>query len=107
MIKVFISHGMAGVPDIAKYVAQCRQEVSDHFAKLGKEIEIIDSYYPDFHGNRIEFIGKSIMSGMGQADVAVFMDNWVEYGGCNVEHMVAKQYGIPTLFLRRTVGACK
>jgi hypothetical protein len=100
MIKVFISHGMAGKSNIKEYVAQCRQTVSEHFAQLGKEIEIIDSFYPDFDGNRVEFIGKSIQDGMGKADIAVFMDNWIEFDGCNVEHMVAKQYGIPTLFLR-------
>lgn len=101
-MKVFISQPMRGRTQ--KEIKKERAEAIE-FAKkrLGVDrVNVIDSFFAD-----IEYpddvkqlttwaIGKSIQM-LGEADVAVFCENWENYRGCRVERKVCEEYGIKML----------
>jgi len=89
-MKIFISQGLRGRQNPEAYRAKCLEAVKRKYP----DAEIIDSFFKDFNGNRIAFLGRSISEKLSQADVAVFMDNWRNYDGCVIEHEVALRYGI-------------
>jgi hypothetical protein len=62
------------------------------------EFELIDTYFAEFNGNRLQFLGKSISDGLALADVALFIGDWERYDGCRCEHFIAAQYKIPCLY---------
>ena len=57
------------------------------------EIEVLDTYYQDFDGNRVSFLARSI-SDLSKADVAIFAPGWENFSGCRCEHAVCEEYGI-------------
>ena len=89
-MKIFVSNGLRGKENPKEYVDKCRVAVDKKYPNG----ERIDSYFPDFDGNRMQFLGKSIQDCLSQADLAVFMDDWHNYDGCVVEHLVAQRYGV-------------
>ncbi len=99
-MKVFISNGLRDKENPKEYVERCRKVVEEEMAKLfpDETIERIDTYFEDFNGNRLQFLGKSIMEGLAVCDVAVFMDDWQWFEGCRSEHFIATQYGIPCYY---------
>ena len=90
-MKIFVSNGLRGKENPKEYVDKCRAAVDRKYP----DGERIDSFFKDFDGSRIQFLGKSIGECLSQADLAVFMDDWHNYDGCVVEHLVAQRYGIP------------
>lgn len=92
MKKLFISQPMRG-----KTPAEILDERSRMIFQAEKMfpdgIEVLDTYYKDFDGNRVEFLGRSI-GDLGKADVAIFAPGWEEYTGCRCEHTVCEEYGI-------------
>jgi len=60
--------------------------------------EILDTYFKDFDGNGVQFLGKAIMK-LGEADLAVFLSGWKMSRGCKVEELVARLYDIKCLYL--------
>jgi hypothetical protein len=97
--KVFISQPMSG-----RTKAQILEErekvvkiVEDYFSD--DNVEVIDTFFKDFKGNRLEFLGKSIMEGLAKADVAVFVGDWQNYDGCRCEHFIAAQYTVPCFYV--------
>jgi len=62
------------------------------------DIEIIVTFFNDFDGNAIQFLGKSIMK-LGEADLAVFLPGWESARGCRIEHTVAVEYEIERLYI--------
>lgn len=98
MIKVFISQPMRGKTE--KQILDEKNKAISSLTKLVREeVEIIDTYFKDFNGNRIEFLGKSILDGLGKCDVAVFLNGWDSADGCLCEHFVAVRYGVKCLYL--------
>lgn len=100
-MKIFVSQPMRGKSQ-DEILAVRRRAVERVNAEYGDEYtsyELIDSYFPDFDGNRIAFLGKSIMSALSQADVAVFVGNWYEYDGCMIEFLTAVRYELQCLFV--------
>jgi hypothetical protein len=95
--KIFISQPMRGrttceiLGERLDAISQIRDYV--HY-KFGQDIEIIDTFLENFNGNRLEFLGKSILEGLAKADIAVFVGDWQEYDGCCCEHYIAERYGI-------------
>jgi len=94
-MKIFVSNGLRGKADPKAYIELCRKAVDAAFPNG----ERIDSYFPDFDGSRIQFLGKSIGEKLSQADLAVFVDDWHKYDGCVVEHLVAQRYGIEIAYV--------
>jgi hypothetical protein len=94
--KVFISQPMRD-----KSEAEIRETQKRVFEAFPKDrYEHIDTYFKDFDGNRVAFLGKSIMEGLSKADIAVFCSNWERYDGCRCEHFIAAQYKIPCAYIR-------
>ena len=89
-MKIFVSNGLRGKADPKGYVEKCRAAVDKKYPNG----ERIDSFFKDFDGSRIQFLGKSIQDCLSQADLAVFVDDWHNYDGCCVEHEVARRYGV-------------
>ena len=64
----------------------------------GSPLEIIDSFFCDYDGNAVQFLGKSIMK-LGEADLVVFLSGWNKAKGCRIEEEVANVYGIECLYM--------
>ena len=99
MKRIMVSNGLRGKENIAKYVEECRKAVDDHYTKKGEDYERINTYFANFDGNRLQFLGKSISEGLALADEVVFMDDWELYDGCRAEHFIAVQYGVKCVYL--------
>jgi hypothetical protein len=57
--------------------------------------ELIDTYFRDFNGNRLQFLGKSVSEGLAFADFALFVGDWKNFDGCACERFIAERYGVP------------
>jgi hypothetical protein len=99
MKRVFISQPMRG-----KTQEQILSERAAALAKISEPFELIDTHFKDFDGNRLAFLGKSVMDGLSKADVAVFIEDWEKYDGCRCEHFIAAQYGVQCLYFSKTSG---
>ena len=99
MKKVMISHGMRGKQDVRQYVEHCRAAVAAFYCGRNEPVELVNTYFDDFDGNRLQFLGKSISEGLAMADEVVFMDDWHNYDGCRAEQFIAAQYGLPCIYL--------
>ena len=92
MKKLFISQPMRG-----KTAEEIMKERKRMIARAGEivcdEIEVLDTYYQDFDGNRVSFLARSI-SDLSKADVAIFAPGWENFSGCRCEHAVCEEYGI-------------
>lgn len=93
MKKLFISQPMRG--KTPEEITAERERLIDQAAKLfPDEIEVLDTYYKDFDGNRVQFLGRSI-GDLGKADLVIFAPGWEEFTGCRCEHAVCQEYDIP------------
>lgn len=93
MKKLFISQPMRGkTPE--EITAERERMISQAAKLLPDEIEVLDTYYKDFDGNRVQFLGRSI-GDLGKADIAIFAPGWEDFDGCRCEHVVCETYGIP------------
>jgi hypothetical protein len=95
--KVFISQPMKGKTE--DEILSARENALKQLKNSFGEFEIIDTYFKDFDGNRLEFLGKSVSKGLSRADVAVFIGDWERYDGCRCEQFIAAQYRIPCMYL--------
>jgi hypothetical protein len=102
MKRIMISNGLRGKENPKEYVERCRQVVRDHYAffEPNECVELIDTYFGNFNGNRLQFLGKSISEGLALANEVVFMDDWEKYDGCRSEHFIASQYSVKCVYLR-------
>jgi hypothetical protein len=98
-MKVFISQPMRGKTDkqIEKERERAVNCVRWHFGET--MVEVLDTFFKGFDGNRLEFLGKSVMEGIAKADIAVFIGNWQNYYGCRCEHFIAAQYKVPCFYV--------
>jgi hypothetical protein len=96
MKKVFISQPMKGKTE--EEILSARNGALEQLKiKIG-DFELINTYFADFNGNRLQFLGKSISEGLALADIAVFIGEWERFDGCRCEQFIAAQYGVPCLF---------
>lgn len=92
MKKLFISQPMRGkTPD--EITAERERLITQAKKLFPGGIEVLDTYYKDFDGNRVEFLGRSI-GDLGKADVAIFAPGWENFTGCRCEHTVCHEYDI-------------
>ncbi len=93
MKKLFISQPMRGKTE-EEIIAERADAIQAAKDALNDDIEVLDSYFADFNGSALEFLGKSIML-LAQADFAYFSPGWDKARGCVIEHQCAVSYGIP------------
>ena len=95
--NIFISQPMKGKS--ADGILETRRRVIAALHSVyGSDVAIIDTFFSDYKGNRLQFLGKSISEGLALADVAVFVDDWEKYDGCRCEHFIATQYGVKCIY---------
>ena len=100
VIKVFISQPMTGRTD---------EEITEERIKA---ISAVQKRYPLYYVMEIDSFNKGALNNsdpitelgkcvslMADTDVVAFCNGWVDSKGCNVEHEVADQYGIPCVYL--------
>lgn len=95
MKKLFISQPMRGKTD-AEILKEREVAIEAARKTTGEDVEILDTFFKDFNGNALEFLGKSILM-LGQADIAYFAPGWKSARGCKIEHLCAVEYGIKCL----------
>lgn len=102
-MKVFISQPMRD-----KTNEQIEKERNDAISyvcnKLGaKKVEVIDSFFKDapHEAKPLWFLGKSFEL-LSTADVAIFVGDWINYRGCNMEYKACREYGIKAVDLNLT-----
>jgi hypothetical protein len=93
MKKLFVSQPMKGKTS-EEILAQREKALAAVKKRIGP-FELIDTFFADFNGNRLEFLGKSVSEGLAIADAALFIGDWHKYDGCRCEHFIAAQYGVP------------
>lgn len=99
MKRIMVVNGLRGKEDVKAYIDQCRKAVDKYYESKGEEFERINTYFKDYDGNRLQFLGKSISEGLALADEVVFMDDWEKYDGCRCEHFIATQYGVKCVYI--------
>ena len=55
MKKIMISNGLRGKADPERYVQKCREAVDAYYTAKGEPFELINTYFGDFDGNRLQF----------------------------------------------------
>lgn len=103
-MKIFISQPMRDKSD--EEIKLVREVVVKKlFRRYGdEEIEILDSFFEHLpmpeqvENKKIYYLGRSLEL-LSQADLVVFVDNWVNYTGCNIEHEVAFKYGVERAYI--------
>lgn len=96
MKKVFISQPMRGKSD--KEILSERKALIEKVSTLDSDIEVLDSFFDDYNGNALGFLGKSIEL-LSKADVACFGKGWESARGCVIEHQCCEAYGIKIIEL--------
>ena len=95
-MKVFISQPMRGKTD-AEIKHERELAILSVIREYGSDVEVLDSFFEDYNGNAVEYLGKSIAL-LGQADAALFLSGWKDARGCRIEHSVCEEYGIKIIF---------
>jgi hypothetical protein len=98
MKKIFVSQPMRGKTQ--DEILSERGKALEQLKKTIGNFEIIDTYFTDFNGNRLQFLGKSIMEGLALADIALFVGDWENFDGCRCEQFIAAQYQVPCLYYK-------
>jgi len=91
MKKLFISQPMQGKSD-EEILIERKALIARAQEKIGEEVEALDTFFTDFDGNALAFLGKSI-SALSEADVAIFGAGWKDARGCRIEHICCVEYG--------------
>lgn len=93
MRKLFISQPMNGLTD--ECIKKKRDELSNEYFTY----EVIDSFFEGapHDASPLWCLGESIKL-LGTADLVVFAKGWEKKRGCRIEHAVAVEYGIETVY---------
>ena len=87
-MKIFISQPMNG---------KCDKETKG-FQEV-PVVEVINTFFDDYNGNTMQFLGKSISEGLALADIAIFLPGWSNSRGCKIEHDIAIAYSVKTFYI--------
>lgn len=92
MKKLFISQPMRGKTEEA-ILEERNKLIAKAIEKYGGEVEILDTYFADYDGNALGYLGRSI-SMLAKADIGLFAADWKGARGCRVEHLCCEEYGV-------------
>ncbi len=95
MKKLVISQPMRG-RRAAEILKEREALIKKAEQKFDDEVEIIDSFFSNYNGNALGFLGKSIEL-LSKADVALFGAGWENARGCRIEHKCCEEYSIETI----------
>lgn len=91
-MNIFISQPMNG-KTTDEIISERNSIIALAQKKFGKNVEIIDSYFKNYIGNPLEYLGESIKL-LSKADVVIFAKGWETARGCKIEHSCAEEYDI-------------
>lgn len=90
MRRLFVSQPMRGKTQ--EEIIEARDKAVKKLSLiLDEEFEVVDSYFTGVY-----WLGKSLEL-LSKCDLALFIDDWWEYRGCQIEREVARAYGIEIL----------
>ena len=108
MIKrVMISQPMAG--KTVEEIRNNRDQAEMAILNTGRFDEVVDTLFDDFSYNpkllraggvkqvALYMLGTALRR-MSQCDAVYFCDGWLSARGCQIEHAVAKAYGLETIY---------
>lgn len=95
---VFFSQPMHGLKDEEIYTV-CRRVGNKLLDALGDDVRIIPVNSIERPGapqnaGRLWYLGEAIKN-IERCDFMIFCDGWESFNGCQVEMMIARQYGVP------------
>jgi len=105
MKKAMLSQPMKGLTD--EQIVEARERAIKYLDDQG--YEIVNTFFTDEWYSKekmtdrgvvqipICFLAKSLEA-MSLCDAVYFVKGWAEARGCKIEHEVAKQYGVTTLY---------
>lgn len=105
-MKVFISLPMSGRTD-AEIMALKDQLFEEYKAENPKAV-LMDAYsdvmshmgeFYTYEHPPIAMLAESLMC-LADSDLIIMAPRWERYRGCQIEHQVAKEYGIPIKYVR-------
>ena len=100
-IKVFISQPMRGLTD-EEIKARREKDIEQIKKRLaGEKLEFIDSFTEEYtraKNSPIAYLGHSIIK-LAEADMIAMSVGYDQARGCMIEHQIAKEYGIPVIYL--------
>ena len=98
-MKIFISQPMNDKTDdeilsIRKYA------IDKCYEKYGNDVTFLNSFFQGISNDHplLWWLAKSLEL-LSDADLAVFIGDWEQYRGCKIEHICAKEYNIPIIYL--------
>jgi hypothetical protein len=97
MKKLFISQPMRGRSD-EEIQSERDRLIMEARKAVGEDVEVLDSFFKDFDGNALAFLGKSI-GVLSDADIAAFGHGWENARGCCIEHKCCVEYGVTVVEL--------
>lgn len=96
MKKLFISQPMTGKTD-EEIRREREKAIQAAREMLDDDVEVLDSYFPDFNGSPLEYLGR-VISMLADADIMYFAPGWEYSRGCRIEHECAIVYDIDTIY---------
>ena len=98
MKRLFVSQPMRGKTD-DEIVAERNRIILKAQEALGEAVNPLPSFVETYdvgltERTPVRYLANAIAM-LADADVAVFAKGWENSGGCQIEHMVCTEYGIP------------
>ena len=93
--KIFISQPMSDKTN--EEILSERASAVETLNKQFNDIEVLDSFFKNVphEAKPVWFLGEAIKV-LSNADMALFLGDWRKYRGCRTEHLICKEYDIPT-----------
>lgn len=97
MRRLFVSQPMRGKTQ-EEIIERRNKAVEELQLRLNEEFEVVDSYFTedepkDVKSSGVYWLGKSLEL-LSECDLALFIGDWYDYRGCQIEHQVCENYGI-------------
>ena len=102
-MKVFVSQPMKGKSD--EEIIKAKEVALNKFGKYlsnqegDKTYEVINTFFDNYDGNAMQFLGKGVSEGLALADIAIFLPGWSDARGCKIEHDIAVAYEVKTFYI--------
>lgn len=97
MRRLFVSQPMRGKTQ-EEIIEQRDKAIEKLSRRLNEGFEVAETYFTedgpkDVKNSGIYWLGKSLEL-LSECDLALFIGNWYNYRGCEIEYRVCEKYGI-------------
>lgn len=97
MRRLFVSQPMRSKTQ--EEIIEARDKAIERLSRrLNEGFEVAESYFTedepkDVKSSGVYWLGKSLEL-LSECDLALFIGDWYDYRGCQIEHQVCENYGI-------------